>query len=191
MISVRPLLILTACLPLVRVRRGPVQPDRQRVLGPGMPSAGPAPRLPGRGSRIQAADQNTRQYWRPPAGTAISATSELSYPDAGRCGLLDALHGRSDPGVLPANFSSPALDRRRSVDEPRTPRNVDLGRRRRVSSPSARAAPASAPGVRRGPRDRRRCGCCNSLAYRAVRSMQGVSSGLETPSVTIQGMISN
>ena len=84
------------------MRRGPVQPDRQRVLGPRV-SAG-VHRFSRAGITIQAVDQNTGNLVT--RGTAISATS--GFPAQTLGGTNYSIYPWSfDAGVLPANFWSP------------------------------------------------------------------------------------
>jgi hypothetical protein len=84
------------------VRRGPVQPDRQRVLGPRV-SAG-VHRFSRAGITIQAVDQNTGNLVT--RGTAISATSGFPAQTLGGTNYL-IYPWSFDAGVLPANFWSP------------------------------------------------------------------------------------
>ena len=84
------------------VRRGPVQPDRQRVLSP--VSLQGYTVFPGQRITIQAVDQNTGNLVT--RGTAISATS--GFPTQTLGGTNYSIYPWSfDAGVLPANYWSP------------------------------------------------------------------------------------
>ena len=86
-----------------RVRRGPVQPDRQRVTSPRIP-AGVHRISRAEDHTIQAVDQNTGNLVT--RGTAISATS--GFPTQTLGGTNYSIYPWSfDAGVLPANFWSP------------------------------------------------------------------------------------
>ena len=102
MISVRPLFILTACLPLVACVAAP---SSRTICESSNPVSLVGYTLfPGQTITIQAVDQNTGNLVT--RGTAVSATSGVPSKTPG--GTNYALYPWSfDAGVLPANFWSP------------------------------------------------------------------------------------
>ena len=102
MISVRPLLILTACLPLVACVAAPYSRTDSESSAP--VSLQGYTVFPGQRITIQAVDQNTGNLVT--RGTAISATS--GFPAQTLGGTNYSIYPWSfDAGVLPANFWSP------------------------------------------------------------------------------------
>ena len=102
MISVRPLLILTACLPLMACVAAPYSRTDSESSAP--VSLQGYTVFPGQRITIQAVDQNTSNLVT--RGTAISATS--GFPAQTLGGTNYSIYPWSfDAGVLPANFWSP------------------------------------------------------------------------------------
>ena len=102
MISVRPLLIFTACLPLVACVAAPYSRTDSKSSAP--VSLQGYTVFPGQRITIQAVDQNTGNLVT--RGTAISATS--GFPTQTLGGTNYSIYPWSfDAGVLPANFWSP------------------------------------------------------------------------------------
>ena len=102
MIGVRPLLILTACLPVVACVAAPSSRTASESSAP--VSLQGYTVFPGQRITIQAVDQNTGNLVT--RGTAISATSGLPAQTLG--GTNYSIYPWSfDAGVLPANFWSP------------------------------------------------------------------------------------
>ena len=102
MISVRPLFILTACLPLVECVAAPSSRTISESSNP--VSLVGYTLFPGQTITIQAVDQNTGNLVT--RGTAVSAASGVPSKTPG--GTNYALYPWSfDAGVLPANFWSP------------------------------------------------------------------------------------